>query len=100
MSSPVGGGGGALNGNYTTFANNYVGTIANGTVPGKETDPGLICSQWDWLGGSGISMSGDRNIVENNVIAGIRIAVEPPTIQADSIRVAVITTSSATTESA
>ncbi len=78
----------AINGSYTTFSNNYIGTIANGTVPDKETDPSLICSQWDWLGGSGLSMSGDHNTIENNVIAGIRIAVEPPTIQADAMRVA------------
>ena len=77
----------AINGNYTTFSNNYIGTIANGTVPDKETDPSLICLQWDWLGGSGLSMSGNHNTVENNVIAGIRIAVEPPTIQADAMRV-------------
>ena len=77
----------AINGNDTNFSNNYIGTIANGTVPGKETDPSLICLQWDWLGGSGLSLSGNRNLIENNVIAGIRIAVEPPTIQADAIRV-------------
>ncbi len=76
----------AINGNDTTFSNNYIGTIANGTVPDKETDPSLICLQWDWLGGSGISISGNRNSVENNVIAGLRIAVVPPTIQADAIR--------------
>lgn len=78
----------AINGNDTVFSNNYVGTIANGTVPGKATDPSLICSQWDWLGGSGISLSGDGNLVEDNVFAGLRIAVEPPTIQADTIRMA------------
>ena len=76
----------AINGNDTTFSNNYVGTIANGTVPGKETDPSLICSPWDWQGGSGISLSGNRNVVENNIFAGLRIAVVPPTIQADTIR--------------
>jgi hypothetical protein len=76
----------AINGNDTTFANNYIGTIANGTVPDKETDPSLVCLQWDWLGGSGLSLSGNRNIVENNIIAGIRIAVAAPTIQADAIR--------------
>ena len=76
----------AISGNYTTFSGNYIGTIANGTVPGKETDPSLICLQWDWLGGSGISLSGNHNTVEDNVFAGIRIAVVPPTIQADSIR--------------
>jgi hypothetical protein len=76
----------AINGNDTLFAHNYIGTIANGTVPGKETDPSLICMQWDWLGGSGISLSGNRNTVENNVFAGLRINVAPPTIQADTIR--------------
>jgi hypothetical protein len=76
----------ALNGDYTTFANNYVGTTANGSVPGKQTDPSLICTQWDWLGGSGLSVGGDHNIIENNIIAGLRIAVVPPTIQADTIR--------------
>ncbi len=76
----------AINGNYTTFSDNYIGTIANGTVPAKETNPSMICLEWDWLGGSGISMSGNHNTVENNVIAGLRIAVVPPTIQADAIR--------------
>lgn len=76
----------AINGNDTTFSDNYVGTIANGTVPDKETDPSLICLQWDWLGGSGISLSGNRNLVENNIFAGLRIAVVPPTTQADTIR--------------
>jgi len=78
----------AMNGDDGVFANNYVGTTAVGTVPAKLTDPSLICSQWDWLGGSGISVSGDGNTIENNVFAGLRIAVEPPTIQADTIRLA------------
>ncbi len=76
----------AINGNNTTFANNYVGTIADGTVPDKVTDPGLICSQWDWLGGSGISLSGNGSVIEDNVFAGLRINVSPPTTQADTIR--------------
>jgi hypothetical protein len=76
----------ALNGNYTTFANNYVGTTFSGTVPGKQTDPNLACTQWDWLGGSGLSVSGNHNSIENNIFAGLRIAVEPPSIQADTIR--------------
>jgi hypothetical protein len=71
----------AINGDDTTFSGNYIGTTAAGTVPAMQT-----CSAVDWLGGSGISLSGDGNLVENNIIAGIRIAVEPPTIQADSIR--------------
>lgn len=76
----------AINGNDTIFANNYIGTTANGTVPGKTTDPSLICTQWDWLGGGGISMSGTRNIVENNVFAGLRINVVAISTQADTIR--------------
>ncbi len=76
----------ALNGNYTTFANNYVGTTANGSVPGKQTDPTLVCTQWDWQGGSGLSVSGNHNSIEGNIFAGLRIAVVPPTIQADTIR--------------
>ena len=77
----------ALNGDDGLFANNYVGTIFDGTVPDKETDPSLVCSPVDWLGGSGLSVSGEGNTIEDNIIAGIRIAVEPPTIQADAIRV-------------
>jgi hypothetical protein len=76
----------AINGDDTTFSDNYVGTTAAGTVPAKQTDPGLVCSPVDWLGGSGLSLSGSRNLVENNIIAGLRIAVVAPTIQADSIR--------------
>ena len=76
----------AIDGDDTIFAHNYIGTIADGTVPDKETDPSLICLQWDWLGGSGISMSGDQNVVEENVFAGLRINVSPPLIQADTIR--------------
>jgi hypothetical protein len=40
----------------------------------------------DWQGGSGLSLSGSGNIIEDNIIAGVRIAVEPPTTQADAIR--------------
>jgi hypothetical protein len=77
----------AINGDDTTFANNYVGTKADGRVTGKQTDPSLVCSPVDWLGGSGLSLSGSRNLVEKNIFAGLRIAVSPPTIQADTIRV-------------
>lgn len=77
----------AINGDDGLFANNFVGTIFDGTVPDKQTNPSLICSPVDWLGGSGLSISGDGNTIEDNVIAGIRIAVEPPTIQADAVRV-------------
>jgi hypothetical protein len=76
----------AINGNDTVFINNFIGTTAQGTVPAKLLDPSLVCSPVDWLGGSGISISGKRNLVEDNIFAGLRIAVMPPTIQADTIR--------------
>jgi hypothetical protein len=76
----------AINGNDTTFSGNYIGTNAQGLVPGKQADPTLVCTPVDWLGGSGLSISGKRNLVENNILAGLRIAVSPPTIQADAIR--------------
>jgi len=72
-------------GNDNSFINNYVGTRADGTVP--DLIPSLVCSQWDWLGGSGVSLDGEGNLIENNIFAGIRIAVEPPTTQADTLRV-------------
>jgi hypothetical protein len=76
----------AINGNDNTFANNYIGTTADGTVPEKQTDPDLICTPEDWLGGSGISMDGVGNIIEDNIFAGLRLEVELPTIQPDAIR--------------
>jgi hypothetical protein len=76
----------AINGDHTTFAHNYVGTTASGTVPAKQTDPSLICTPVDWLGGSGLSLSGSYNLVDSNTIAGIRIAVVSISTQADSIR--------------
>ena len=76
----------AINGDDNAFTGNCVGTRADGTVPGKQTDPSLICTQVDWLGGSGISVSADRTLVQNNIFAGLRIAVDPPTTQADTIR--------------
>jgi hypothetical protein len=75
-----------IGGDNSTFSDNYVGTTANGTVPAKQTDPALICSPVDWLGGGGISLSGSSNLVENNIFAGLRLHVDPPTIQADTIR--------------
>lgn len=72
-------------GDHNTFSSNYIGTQADGNVP--DLEPGLVCSPVDWQGGSGLSIGSTDNIIEDNIIAGIRIAVEPPTIQADSIRV-------------
>ena len=74
----------AINGDHNTFSANYVGTQADGNVP--DPAPSHVCSPVDWQGGSGLSIASTDNIIEDNIIAGIRIAVEPPTIQADSIR--------------
>jgi hypothetical protein len=71
-------------GDHNTFSSNYVGTQADGNVP--DLEPNLVCSPVDWLGGSGLSIGSTDNVIEDNIIAGIRIAVELPTIQADSIR--------------
>jgi hypothetical protein len=69
-----------------TFTNNYVGTTADGTIPTKETDPDLICSPVDWLGGGGITVDGDDHIIANNFFAGLRqdifqISTQPSAIQ-------------------
>ncbi|MBN2147503.1 MAG: right-handed parallel beta-helix repeat-containing protein [Anaerolineales bacterium] len=77
----------SIRGTSNTFADNYIGTTSNGTVPDKTTNPSLICTEWDWLGGSGIVIDGNRNIIEDNIFAGLRLDVELPTIQPDAIRV-------------
>ena len=71
-------------GDHNTFSANYIGTQADGNVP--DLEPSLVCSPVDWQGGSGLSIGSTDNIIEDNIIAGIRIAVELPTIQADAIR--------------
>lgn len=77
----------ALLGDRNTFAHNLVGTAADGNVPGKQTDPSLICTPVDWLGGGGISVSGNDHIIEDNRFAGLRQAVFSLTVQPDTIRV-------------
>jgi len=74
-----------LDGDHNTFTNNYVGTRADGNVP--DLAPSQVCSPVDWQGGSGLSISDDDNIIENNIIAGLRLDVTPPSIQPDAIRV-------------
>jgi len=76
----------AIRGDSNTFLMNYVGTISDGTVPGKETDPQLLCTTEDWLGGGGISVDGDDHVIEDNIFAGIRqeifvISTQPSAIQ-------------------
>jgi len=66
---------------------NYVGTTADGTVPGKQTDPSLVCTRFDWLGGGGISVDGDYHQIMDNIFAGLRQEVFELTTQASAIKV-------------
>lgn len=77
----------ALRGEDTTFQNNYIGTNASGVVTGKQTDPSLLCTTVDWLGGGGISMDGPRHIVKNNIFAGLRQEIFGISTQPDAITV-------------
>jgi hypothetical protein len=77
----------ALRGAFNHFHNNFIGTRADGRVTEKVTDPSLIGSPVDWLGGSGISVADTDHLIEDNVIAGVRIQISQWSLQADSIRV-------------
>lgn len=78
---------GAIRGDGNTFSSNLVGTDASGNVPGKQTDPDLICSPVDWLGGGGISMEGNDHVIADNVFAGLRQQIFSMSTQPDAIRV-------------
>lgn len=77
----------AIRGEGNVFSSNWVGTIASGSVPDKETDPDLICSPVDWLGGGGISMEGEGHLVSDNIFAGLRQQIFSASTQPDAIRV-------------
>jgi hypothetical protein len=77
----------ALRGDGNSFVNNHVGTAADGAVPGKQTDPSLICTAADWLGGGGVSMEGNDHTVIGNVFAGLRQQISQTSMQPDAIRV-------------
>ncbi len=77
----------AIRGTNNTFNNNFIGTRSSGRVTEKQTDPSLICTPVDWLGGGGISIADADNIIRDNVFAGIRLQVSQWSLQADSIRV-------------
>jgi hypothetical protein len=77
----------AVRGTNNTIDNNFVGTRYDGQVTEKQTDPSLICTPVDWLGGSGISVADADNTIQNNTFAGIRIQVSQWSLQADAIRV-------------
>ena len=77
----------AFRGDDNNFDGNYVGTASDGTVPEKQTNPSLICTPVDWLGGGGISMEGDDHIIQNNTFAGLRQEIFSSSTQPDAIRV-------------
>jgi len=75
----------ALRGEDTIFQDNYIGTPGNGIITAKQTDPSLICTPVDWLGGGGISMDGPRHLVQNNIFAGMRQEIFTGSTQPDAI---------------
>jgi hypothetical protein len=77
----------AIRGDANTFSGNYIGMAADGTTPGKQSDPDLICTSVDWLGGGGVSMEGDDHTIEDNVFAGLRQEIFQLSNQPDAIRV-------------
>ncbi len=77
----------ALRGDENRFIDNYVGTDAAGETPGKQTDPDLICTKVDWIGGGGISMEGDGHLIADNIFAGMRQAIFTGSTQPDAVRV-------------
>ena len=77
----------AIRGDNNLFEYNFIGVKADGTVD-KQTDPNLICTTVDWLGGGGITVEGDSHQVSNNTFAGLRqeifqISTQPPAISVD-----------------
>jgi hypothetical protein len=77
----------ALRGDQNTFSANYVGTAASGKAPTKQTDPALVCSAVDWLGGGGVSVDGEQQTVEDNLFAGLRQQIFSASTQPDAVRV-------------
>lgn len=77
----------AIRGDGNGFENNFIGTNGDGLVTGKQTDPSLVCTPVDWLGGGGISIDGQNHMIKNNIFAGLRLEVSIWSLQADTIRV-------------
>ena len=78
----------ALRGGSNEFVNNYVGTQADGNVV-KNANPALWCTTEDWLGG-GVSVEGISQLIENNIIAGLRQEIFVLSQQPDALRVTVV----------
>ncbi len=76
-------------GSGNVVTDNWIGTNANGVVTGKQTDPSLRCTTVDWLGGGGISLAGVGQVIQHNVIAGLRQEIFAISTQPDALRVTV-----------
>lgn len=76
----------AIRGNNNLFQSNLVGTRADGSVP-KQTNPSLICTTVDWLGGGGVSVADQGNQIEDNVFAGLRQEIFTISTQPDAVRI-------------
>ncbi len=66
-----------IDGSSNTFSSNYIGTRYDGRLTGKQSDPALVCSGSDWLGGGGLELggtlaSGINHLVQGNYFAGLR----------------------------
>jgi parallel beta-helix repeat protein len=68
-----------------TFANNRIGLAADGRAVGKQSDSSLVCTPVDWLGGGGIRVEGQNQIIENNVIAALRQEISGTSMQPEAI---------------
>ncbi len=77
----------AVRGEGNEFSDNIIGLNRNGLAPDKETSPSLVCTPVDWLGGGGISVTDTGNIIQDNVLAGLRLQVSIWSLQTDTIRV-------------
>lgn len=62
-----------LRGERNGFADNFVGTDANGQVKEKQTEPNMICTAADWLGGSGLFLEGSDHSIFDNYFSGLNL---------------------------
>ncbi len=76
----------AIRGSNNLFESNLVGTRADGSVP-KQSNPSLVCTTVDWLGGGGVSVADNGSQIQNNVFAGLRQEVFSISTQQDAVRI-------------
>ena len=85
----------AIKGRENTFSGNYVGTVADGSVPLQGPFDQHPCRDDVWLGGSGISVAdrdhqiGGPNESDGNLFAGLylelfEVSTQPPAVRVSS----------------